>query len=443
MTQTPGNEIPVERVGPGAVQIGVRRGMPTGGVVIVLPGAHVTIDPARPESVPVCLVVDPDAAAPVVHALYGADVANTVVTLLRDEEADGATVAWETSGGLHDIAQLASVRWCRRFSRYPLDDALLWLEECTLIGRLHAILEDEDDWPSELEAACRGADEASERGGISDPAVDRLVVEALELLATSLPVTDPVSRRARERLLARGGRDSLQAPDWSWTAETDPGAYALVAGDRATSGVATVDWFDVPRGLTSMGENNVRWAAETDDDAAGVAVHVEGPEPVRRYGQPAAALETPEAEQLAFDAYVHGWPFAVAAGELSFDTSAWAWTGVSRVGEAQAGLIQDAIEAGRGPAIRVRTLEYSPAQNPAWALAHRWTCRGLAAARLACGDTEQVRAAGDVWQRAADLWRLIERDDHGDECERLAADLAAGRLHYALTAAEMWLLGHR
>ena len=440
MTLSHVRDVPVARLGLGRVLLGWERPIPAEAMTIPIEGAMVTVDPARPGSIPSCLITDPDAATASVQALYGEDAASAVLRVWDDDAPPETRCAVEPDDELGDLVRLATVRWCRRFSPFPLDDALSSLEELTLVGRLQGILEDADEWADDLEQVCGRLVDRADGNVAAHPAAEQLLVDALELLATMLPITNPIGIEARERLSDResGTPEPVGGGRGTWVADLRP-PLALVAGDATDAGTATVDWYDVRRGLTSMTEDNVRWALELAEDAAVLSVVVEGPPAIRRYGRPAAEREHPAVDRLAFEAYVPNWRFAVLTGELHFGEANWSWAGSSRVGAAQADLLQEALDTGGRPSLRVRTLDLSPAQNPAWAVAHRWTCRGLAAARIA-GDLADRTAAADIWRRAAELWRLIRSDANGDACEQLAADLVAGDLPYDLTAAEAWLV---
>lgn len=436
-------DVPVVRLGFGRVLLGEEHPIPAEGVAIPIEGALVRVDPARPASIPSCLITDPDAATASVRALYGEDAAAAVLRVWPDEGLIQTRCTVEPDDALEDLVRLGTVRWCRQFSPFPLDDVLSWLEELTLTGRLDAILEDVDEWADDLERACGRLVDRAGGDVAAHPAAEQLLVDALDLLATTLPITDPISVDARERLADREPVRPRTADGsrGTWEPELQT-RLALVAGDVAATGVATVDWYDVRRGLTSMTENNVRWTVDLAADSAMVSVAVEGPPAVRRYGRPAAERERPRADRLAFDAYVPSRRFAVLTGELHFGEETWSWTGRSRVGAAQAALLEQTIDAGGRPSIRVRMLELTPMQNPAWATAHRWTCRGLASARVA-RDSADRSAAADAWRRAAELWRLIANEAHADACEQLATDLLAGELSYDLSAAEAWLVDAR
>ncbi len=440
MTLSHVRDVPVVRLGLGRVLLGWERPLPAEGVVIPIEGALVTVDPARPAAMPSCLIVDPDVATASVQVLYGEDAAAAVGRVCAEGAPGEARCAVDAGEELDQVVRLGVVRWCRQFSPHPLDHVLLRLEEMTLVGRLGMFIEDADGWAADLERACGCLIDRADDDVAAHADVEQLLIDALELLATTLPVADPISIEARALLSEREARTLTpgEASRGAWRAESSL-PLALVAGDSATSGVATVDWFDVRRGLTSMAEDNVRWALEIEDDAAQLSVAVEGAPAVRPYGRAAAERERPALEILAFDAYVSDWPFAVLTGKLHFDEETWSWRGRSRVGAAQADLLRQALDAGRRPNLRVRTLEPAPAQNPAWASAHRWSCRGLAAARVSRGADDRA-AATDLWLRAAELWRLFGDDDTGAACEQLAADLIAGDLSYDLTVAEAWLI---
>lgn len=441
MTLSHVRDVPVARLEFGRVLLGEEPPLPAEGVAIPIEGALVTVDPARPASIPPCLVTDPDAAAASIQLIYGEDAAAAVLRVWPDEGPARTRCTVEPDDELHDLVRLGTVRWCRQFSPLPLDDGLSSLEDSMLVGRLHTIIEDADDWAGDLERACGRVIDRAEGDVAAHPAAEQLLVDALELLATGLPITDPISIQARQRLSGRepGTPRSSDGRRDAWAADLLYPRLALVAGDSTTTGAATVDWYDVRRGLTSMTENNARWTLELAEDVAVLSVAVEGPPAIRRYGRPAAERERPGADRLAFDAYVPNWRFAVLTGELHFGEANWSWAGSSRVGAAQAALLQQAVDAGGRPSVRVRTLALTPMQSPAWALAHRWTCRGLAAARVAT-DAADRRAAAGSWRRAAQLWRLIRSDAHGDVCQQLAEDLLAGDLTYDLTAAEAWLV---
>lgn len=443
MTPMQMREVPVVRLGPGRVLVGHERPQPAEGVVVAVAGAHLVVDPARPEELPSCLVTDADAAQGTLWSLYGEQAAAAVVDVWVAGRRAETTCSVESSEALAQMTQLATTRWCRQLSPLPLDEVLLWLQELVLVGRLHPILDDADGWASDLERACGWLFDRADGNIAAHPVVEELVIEALEILATALPVTDPVSAEARARLVARdwpdGPPESEGRRGRPFTDVRPP--LALVAGDSVVAGSATVDWYDVRRGATSMDEGNVGWTVDLAEDRAEMAVSVVGPPPVRRYGHPAAAADVPAQAGLAFDAHVRGWPFVVLTGTLRFDTQSWKWTGVSRVGAAQANLLRETVDAGDPIAVRVRSGEHGPAQNPAWAQAHRWTCRALGAARVAEGSAREVGDVIDAWRRASELWTLVGDEARSAECGRLAADFAAGLLRYELTAAEAWLVG--
>lgn len=435
-------DVPVRWLGEGRVLIGWQRSIPSEGEIIALHGSHVTVDPARPDAIPTCLITDMDAAEVPLSVLYGADAVIVAGQVWSSGSTAEAVCTVAAGDELNQLSRLGEVRWCRQFSPLPLDDLLLWLEELTLVGQLQAVLEDEEEWSLDLERSCGRLIDRTGAGVAADAAVESLLIEALELLATTLLVGDPLSIGARGQLAAR---DLLTLPTETG-APSDividlPDPLAMVAGDGAFEGADTVDWFDVPRGVTSQSEGNVRWTLELTDTRADITVTVDGPPPIWRYGGSAAEWEEPSLPQLAFDAYVPEWPLAVLTGPLHFDRTGWAWVGDVGVRDAQADLIRETIDAGHRPVLRVRSLALGPAQHPTWARAHRWTCRGLGTARVAKGWPERVSAATAAWLRAADLWRLVGRDDNADECEQLADDLNRGSLDQRLTVAERWLLG--
>ncbi len=435
-------DVPVRRLGESQVLIGRRRPIPAEGEVIALQGSHVTIDPARPDSIPACFVTDLEAAEEILLTLYGADAVAAVGQLWSSGSNTELACAVAVGDELDQLTRLGVVRWCRQFSSLPLDDLLLSLEDLTLIGRLQRILEDEDEWPVDLERACGRLIKRTELGVIPNPAVESLLIEALELLGASLPVGDPVSIEARGRLVSRDPLTASIGKRGPFETAVDlPDSLALVARDDALAGADTVDWFDVPRGVTSRSEGNVQWALELSDASADVTVSVEGPPAIWRYGRPEAEREHPHQSRLAFDAYLPDWPFPALTGDLQFDASTWSWVGVAGVGAAQADLIGDALEAGHRPVFRVRTATPGPAQHPMWAGAHRWSCRALSTARVAEGRADWASATTAAWLRAAGLWRMIGSDDNADECEGLAHAQRDGLPSQQLTIAERWLLG--
>ena len=433
-------DVPVVRLGAGRVLVGSERSIPAEGVVVPVVGAHLTVDPARPHDVPSCLITEGDVARDTLVALFGEDAAAAIARVWPEEAHAETTCVVTASEELQQVVRLAVARWCRRFSPLRLDEIVLWAEELTLVGCLRSLLEDEDDWAEDLDRAVGWLIDSAGGQIRGDGPVEQLILEALEVLATRLPVTDPISVAARERLARYAAPvpylRALDPPSW-W--ENDLGHQALTAGTVGGAvGVDTVDWNDVPRGVTSMAEGNATWTLKLDPFEAEISVTVEGPVAVRRYGQSDLTLEAPALERLAFDAYVPDWPLPVLTGGLRFDAAAWSWRGSVPAGKAQAGLIQAALAARQTVSVRVRSLRPVPFRNPARAQAHRWTCRGISLARVAT-DTEQRATAVEAVEHAADLWAETGRDAYADECRRLAADWADGRVTYDLTVAEKWL----
>ncbi len=170
--------------------------------------------------------------------------------MMREDDAEPTSCAVDVGDELRQIVRLGVVRWTRLWSPLPFDDLLAQLEEDVLVGRLHALLEGEDDWALALERSCGLL---LDRAGtdVLDGVVEPLVIDALDLLATALPVDDPVGIRAREQLARRTPEPQPAASPMLRLLGEPAWPLALVAGGSVLAGKATVDWQDVPRSSTS------------------------------------------------------------------------------------------------------------------------------------------------------------------------------------------------
>lgn len=417
-------EIPVTPLGLSRVLIGHETHFPAGEVPISIPGGLIRVDPARPDVVPSCLVIDAAAARESIAEIYGPKVAAD--TLRMDPHHEGKSVASHLGpDDLRElVVQLAGVRWCQVNAPLDLDPHLLRLEELTLLGSLAELLDDETDWSAELSLECGRLLRREQRWiETASPEQLDLVAEAMELMANHAPVADATARRARDYLTrsTRATRlpDTSGAPGVAAKLRPQP---ALVAGGSAAlfSGTSTVDWLDVPIPLTTREENNVHWMLDLLDDRAELTVVADATSAgVAWYREKAETSGT--AFRLSFDCHLTGWPFPALTGLLDLDESTATWTGKAVGDPHQRLLLSDGIEQRESIDIRVRTSRITPVPDPTFGEAHRWTCRGVTSLRFAADDRDRdlLDSAAESLQRAGELWRACGVPENSEECRWL------------------------
>lgn len=262
------DEITIQSLAPGVVMIGAESGAPVGDVIIPVRGATVVVDPAAPSANPAVLVADADEAFPVVEALYGSELAVAMCSVAAVEPVppQEETRARICRGrALEKIVALASAQWCRATSPLPMVRTLLDVEELTLRGALCEVLDEDDkEWIAGLERHARTIFSFVAGGSSSCQAVPgpfEMVGDALELLATYLPITRDAAAIAA-RLLETWSRTAEEAgasmaPVKDWVRPLRPRGAALAGVRQLHAGTSTVDWDEVPFGQTSTEEDNV------------------------------------------------------------------------------------------------------------------------------------------------------------------------------------------
>lgn len=395
-------EVSVRNIGLGVVLIGEEPVAPAGGASVSIPGATLDFDPALPSRLPSCLIADPGVAAPLVGQIYGAAVRDGVIEVCGDDAAE-VTCRVEWQPPLTLLTQLAAVRFCQTSSALPLDPGLLRLEELALLGELEGIVDPDDEGIDDLypmleavmsrqelmEAACRR------------PSVLRLLADALDILAGTLPLPDERRDVTLQWLAALDEAHEAhryQAPEWLSYLSPE---LALAAGGEPLAGRATADWGDVPVGLLSRREGQVAWEVQVDDAGAAVEVVAKSAEtPYRLLGEPDG--------YLAFDLVSPEWPLPLVAGNLKRRGADW--VGAVRLGDNAAKRLRRLVEDGATFDVRVRSGDPQPMPNPISAEARRWTSRAVFALRLGyvLADEHRLPAASESLGRASSLWELAD-----------------------------------
>lgn len=428
---TPG-ELTITRVGPSGLMIGTPGPAPAGQVTFDIPGGRILVDPSAPEAVPACSVSRLPVAMPAIREIYGEAVAQAGQELSDNDAATEVRTSLPSTQRLDQIRRLAGVRWCRRFSPLPLDDRLLLLEELLLLGHLAGVLDVDLSWREELACICADVARRVERarhagggprcirhrGAGPEEAVDKLLAEVLELLDQPVPASH---RAAVSAALQTPRRASGAPPIVQHLVGPQP---VLTLKDVALfTGSDSVDWADVPRGLTSFEEDNVRWAVRLGADEVAFDVGVDGPDRARLVTGVADEVDRPPVDALAFDVYSADWPYPVLTGDLFFDQEIWSWVGVTQGGRSQIEQLRQAIAAQTSISVRVRTGCPSPAASPAGSVAYRWAGRALALSRLPKLSSRVVPRAAFAWLKAAELWAEAGDEERAGACSKAGESL--------------------
>ncbi|RRD45186.1 hypothetical protein [Tessaracoccus sp. OH4464_COT-324] len=441
------HEVPVRHIGLGAVMIGDEPVAPAGAVTLDVFGATLDFDPSRPDQLPSCLVADPGLAVPVLEQLYGDEVADEVLNraLAQDHEVVRCRAARQPS--LITLTRLAEVRWCQRNAALPLDPALLLMEEMTLIAELRGIVETEENWVGELHrllGALMGRPRAM-CAALKQPAVRALLIDALDELASESPLTGEERADALGWLGEVEGAVSPPALGEGlvdWLEHLRP-ELALAAGGSAAAGTSTVDWRDVPLGMTSRREGNVAWNAEFGRDAVDVSASAEGAGGAFRLLGEQPTLTG----GLFFDLVGDDWPMPLATGELTSDDDGGEWRGAVTLGGEQTELLRRLLRDGSRLDVRVRGADPEPMGDSLAAEAQRWCARAVCALRLrnVVASENLLGSAESALERAADLWQLAGREAELAATRELLGRAQDPGLIWAdtLTVAETILLAER
>lgn len=429
------HETPVRLAGPRRVKLGEETCAPAGAITFEIPGALVTLDPARPLRLPHCHVIDADQAAEAVHQLYGAAAVQAIADTATDEQDRSCVVS--RTPALEQLARLGQIRWQLLLSPLPLDGDLLRLEERYLLGELADLLEDEPDWVASLSALCEqlvGMQPAETH-------VEELLTDSLELLTSHAPVTTDAYATAVKLLQQdRAPAAAFEHPSPQWLVDALQPKVALAAQlpeEHGYAGTGTVDWFDVPRGQTSTSEDNAQWRLRSGA-APTIEVTVEGPPPVLRYGAKEAHRPSAVLDQLYFDVSAGAWPLPVISGTLSFAPQPGRWVGQTAGTPDQLDILRKAIDAGELINLRVRARGFSlPEKKPAEAYAHRLACRAVAASRMSQRhDDAWAQAAQASFALAGQAYLQAGWPQQAADCDELAA---AKPEPCQLSVAEIWL----
>ena len=421
-------EVPIRNIGFGAVMIGEEPVAPAGAITLNVLGAVLDFDPSRPDLLPSCLVADPGIAVPVVEQLYGKAVADEVLNRSLQESLDVVSCVAVREPSLATLTRLAEVRWCQQNTAFPLDPSLLLLEELTLLAELRGIVDTDEDWVEELHGLLGAlmARPNAVRAAVEQPAIEALIIKALEVLATES------AWASEERDTATGWLHSLEGDDprpafpvspFDWMSQLRPD-LALAAGPSHLSGSSTVSWRDVPLGLMSRREGNVRWRVSLEDAEGAVTAKVEGTAGTFRLLGEAPTSQ----EGMFFDVVSAGWSVPLATGELTPDAECRDWSGKAAMVPEQVELLRRLSEDGARLDVRVRGAVPEPVMDPRVAAAERWCARAVCALRLRNLPTrkELLDSIQDCLERALDLWRMAGR----------RAELAATRELLALSQSE-------
>ena len=443
-------EVSIQNIGLGVVLIGEEPVAPAGGATLDIPGATLDFDPALPSRLPSCLIADAGAATPVVEQIYGPAVRDGVLeALVRPEHGTGPAPRDALRRRVHQqpplesLSQLAAVRFCQVVSALPLDPGLLQLEELALLGELEGIVEADPEWAEALHqllgaviARPNLVTEAYRR-----PAVRRLLIGALDVLAGTLPLPDERRMIALEWLESldrrHGPEHRYRAPEW--TSYLGP-EFALAAGGGTFSGQSTADWADVPLGILSRREGNVSWRVEVGESEAVVYVTAKPADATYRLlGEPSWPRVG-----LAFDLVSPGWIAPLASGSLENRIAGDDWMGGARLGANATRLLRRLVDESGELGVRVRTTVPQPRLDPVVAEARRWTSRAVFALRLGhiVADERLLPTVSQSLERACGLWELAGHEPEltaTRNLQRRAAE-SSERWGETLTVAESILI---
>lgn len=404
-------EVLIRHIGFGAVMIGEEPVAPAGAVTLDILGATLDFDPSRPDRLPSCLVAEPDMAVPVLEQIFGNTLATGVLdrALERNDEVVSCPVVRQPS--LELLTRLAEVRWCQRYAALSLDPGLLLLEELTLLATLRGILDIDESWVVELFQLLEAlmTRPKAVHAAVAQPAVKALLIDSLDILVGEL---SPLST------------DHGKAIAWSRAFEEDasPAAgpvtvpelleqlrpeLALAAGAPPTAGTSTVDWRDIPLGLLSRREDNVRWQVEQGDGWGRITATVQGAGDVFRLLGEAPTLPG----GICFDVLSAKWPLPIASGKLSLEHDGRQWSGAVDLSAGQAALLRRLTQD--APCLEVRVRGVSPEQrgDQRVAEAERWCARAVNALRLRniLAPKELLGSAEGALEHAAILWESAGR----------------------------------
>lgn len=404
-------EVSIRHIGFGAIMVGDEPIAPAGAVTLNVLGAILDFDPSRPDRLPSCLVADPGIAVPVLEQLYGDAVAGEVMNraFQHDEETVICPVVRQPSLGT--LIRLAEIRWYQRNAAIPLDPSLLLLEEMTLLAELRGIIETDEDWVGELHRLLGAfmARPQAVRSALEKPEVRALIIAALDVLAAESPLIgdERVTAIAWIHSMERESIKPVRLTSTSdWTGQLRP-ELALAAGGSPYQGTSTVDWHDVPLGLLSRREDNVRWRTVLNNAERAVTASVEG---VGHMFRLLGEMPAPPGGMF-FDLTSTGWPMPLATGELALDEDGQQWSGKAAMSVEQAVLLDRLVDEGAHLDVRVRGSFPEPLRDPRVAEAERWSARAVCALRLrnAVGGQKLLGSAEASLEQAANLWKLARR----------------------------------
>jgi hypothetical protein len=400
-------EVTVRAGRAGTVVVGRRPAAPAGSGLVLLAGVDVHVDPSAPDEPPFALVHDTAEAEAGLRALYGAEVADAVRA--AEGGADAGRAASESAGAPIAVVpgraaaptrRMGLVRWLEAYSPDDLPATLLDLEFGAAAAELDHLLADTD--------ADEAADRLRRRAGTAAALARRLRAEGArdapaglaDLLAAALPATaavvpldDPAADDVAHEVELAAALRALGAaglvPDWD-SLTSRPGVALRIpvgAGWRNAppelldvDRTASVDWWQVPRGLLRTDEDTITWRLTEGGTAVQVAV--------------VAAVRAPAAV-LGFRLHSDAGPMPVAVGALRLSADGRVFEGAAPVhGEPTGLLVLDVHDPAAGRPARLGADRTS-------ARATRWAARGISAVRLGSSALEAIDEAAHLFERVA------------------------------------------
>ncbi|MCW2502979.1 MAG: hypothetical protein JWO79_1263, partial [Actinomycetia bacterium] len=317
----------------GTVLVGPRPAAPAGTGVVLVTGAEIYVDPTAPDDLPFALVHDVDEAEAAMHAVYGSAVAATVLEVAESRTNTLAPLADLPGLAAELVRRIGLVRWLETHSPDELPQGLLDLEFGSASCALDDLLADPEREDAEARLlrraglAVRLSRRLRDSGGPPAPSgLAALLVDALPWVHRVVPYSSPdfddvlheVELAAALRELAPDGA----VFDWDALAEAPGVGGRELATSRSRSAGrprdlevprrASVDWWQVPRGVLRTAEDTVEW--QLTDGATRVAVTV-----AATPGAPAAAL--------AFRLFAGDLPVPIAVGALQLTDDGAAFRG--------------------------------------------------------------------------------------------------------------------
>lgn len=404
-------EIVAIRDADGSLRIGREPAAPAGRVRLCLTGLDLLVDPTDPDGPPCLTVWDRSSAGPALVEMIGSEASRAVLALERGERAGVVVHRGELGDG---IVRVGLLRWLGASSPDPLTDEVVGVEAALTTLEVGDVMDLDivEQAREELLAAgptvARWSSRARERGAPAFWAA--FVGQAVSAALAEHDMRNPdgpvaADLRHEDELADAIGEDlGPRAPDdLSGLADRRLPVAQHAGAPQAGPRTASVDWWQVPRGLLDPGEDTVEWAVL--DRAITVRAR--------------AARGAVPTGRLGFRVYRRGAPLPVAWGALRLEGDRWE-------GAAHLVAAADAAEIEIDIIDVIDTRRPRLGRSARTARAERWAARGVTALRL--GSADDARGA---LEESARLYRALAGEDPvARRCEaRVSAVLRSALIH--------------